>query len=244
MKTIRTAIQSVRVPLLASALVFLASTCLGGQAGKDLIINGQVASKALLTINGRAYVPVSDVAKALNLTVVNNGNSIELVPAGGANEVKGLRGKLGDQFQTTMWRFTPVSLNEMDTYTTKFNGDMETINPRSKGETLFVMNCRIKNGQNEVREMVFTQRKCGNTALADTQEHSYAPMAYDAHNETGPYGGPKMLPGSAAEFAVIFSVPKGTQPKDILFAIISDKDLAEEKAGKPLGTELRISAQK
>ena len=237
------AIRSVRLPLLTAGLVVLGSACLGGQAGKDLIMNGQIASTSLLTINGRTYVPVADVAKALNLTVVTKSTSIELIAAGGAGEVQGLRGKIGDQLFTGMWRFTPISLEQMDSYTTKFDGERTKITPRNDGETLFVLSCRIKNGQKEPREMVFTQRKCGNTALADDQEHSYAPIAYDAHNETGPYGGPKMLPGSAAEFAVIFSAPKGTQPKDIIFTIISDKDLHEEKPGK-LGTDLRISATK
>lgn len=237
------AFRSVRVPLLTAGLVVLASACLGGQAGKDLIMNGQIASTSLLTVNGRTYVPVADVAKALNLTVVNKGTSIELVAAGGVGEVQGLRGKIGDTLFTGRWRFTPVSLEQMDSYTTKYDGERSKITPRNDGETLFVLNCRIKNGEKEVREMVFTQRTCGKTALADDQAHSYAPMAYDAHNETGPYGGPKMLPGSAAEFAVIFSVPKGTQPKDILFTIISDRDLHEEKPGK-LGTDLRISVTK
>lgn len=228
--------------LFATPFVLLAGLCLGGQAGKNLIIAGQVATSDLKVINGRTYVPLADVARALNMTLVDKRTSIEMIPAGGANEVNGLRGKLGDQIFTGKWRFTPVSLDQRDSYTTKYDVSRETINPRNNGETLFILSCRIKNGQKETMEMVFTQRKCGHTALTDDQEHSYAPIAYDAHNETGPYGGPKMLPGSASEFAIIFSVPIGTNPKDILFTIISGKDLGEEKPDK-LGTDLRVSVK-
>lgn len=238
MKTVR----SLRFPLLVPAFVLLAGVCLAEQAGKDLIINGHTATSDLKVINGRTYVPLADVAKALNMTLVNKPNSIEMVPSGGANEVTGLHGKLGDQLFTGRWRFTPISLDQMDSYTNRYEGDGAMVTPRNAGETLFVLSCRIKNGMKDSAEMVFTQRTCGHTALTDDQEHSYAPYAYDAHNETGPYGGPKMLPGSAAEFAVIFSVPKGTNPKDVIFTIISDVDLHEEKPGK-LGTDVRISVK-
>jgi hypothetical protein len=233
------AVRQTRVPLLASTFVLLAGICSGGQAGKNLIINGQIASSDLRSINGRTYVPLADVAKALNMTLVNKPHAIEMTPAGGANEVAGLRGKIGDQLFTGKWRFTANSIDQMDSYTTKYAGSQETISPRNAQETLFVLNCRIKNGQKEPMEMVFTQNKCGNTALTDDQEHSFAPISYDAHNETGPYGGPKMLPGSAAEFAVIFSAPKGTKPKDVIFTIISGKDLQDSKPGVDLRISLR-----
>ena len=148
-----------------------------------------------------------------------------------------MRGKLGEQLFTGKWRFTAISIDKLDSYKAKYDDSHQTYTPRNNQETLFVVNCRIKNAQKEPMEMVFTYHRCGNTSLTDSQEHSYAPMDFDAHDETGPYGGPKMLPGSAAEFSVIFSVPIGTMPKDLVFTIISGKDLADNK---PL-PDLRIS---
>lgn len=232
--------RSFRVPLLTASFSLVAAICFGGQTARDLIINGQVATSDLKVINGRTYVPLADVAKALNMTLVNKANSIEMVAAGGAGPVAGLKGKLGDTIFTGKWKFTVVSIEQMDSYKTKYEDSQESYTPRTDQETLYVVNCRIKNAQTEVMEMVMSQRHCGKTAIADNMEHSFAPMAYDAHNETGPFGGPKMLPGSAAEFSVIFSAPKGTVPNDLLFTIVSGKDLSEEKPGK-LGTDLRIS---
>jgi hypothetical protein len=232
-------VRRVRISLVAAALVLTCCICYGLQAAKSLIINGQVATTDVRTINGRTYAPLADIAKALNMTLVNQPGSIAMVPAGGANQVSGLRGKIGDTLFTGKWKLMPLSLQQVDTYTTKYEGDQETYKPRNDGETLYVLTCRIKNAQTSPMEMVFTQRSCGNTALADDQEHSFGPFGFDAHNETGPYGGPKMLPGSAAEFAVIFSAPKGTVPKDVILSVISGDDLLH--TGK--GTDFRISVK-
>ena len=153
--------------------------------------------------------------------------------------MQGLRGKIGEQLFTGKWRFTPISLEGIWIPTPQ-NTRVHRLqsSPRCNTETLFVLTCRVKNGQKKPMEMFLTSHHPLNTALTDDQEHSYAPLDYDAHNETGPYGGPVLLPGAAAEFAVIFSAPKGTTPKDVIFTIASGDDWGKG------GTDVRISVQK
>jgi hypothetical protein len=234
----------MRIAVIAAALILAGCVCYGLQAATRLIVNGQVASTDLRSINGRTYVPLADVAKALNMTLVNQAGAIVMTPAGGANQVSGLRGKIGDTLFTGKWKLMPLSFEQMDSYTTKYEGDQEKYAPRTDGETLFVLTCRLKNAQTTPVEMVMTTHSSGNTAFADQQEHSFAPIGFDAHNETGPYGGPKMLPGSASEFAVIFSAPKNTAAKDVILSIISGKDLSDAKQGVSPGIDFRISVQK
>src|SRR5690242_1785624 len=54
--------------------------------GLRLIVNGTLASTSVRIIDGRAYAPISDVARALGMTVVNRPGSYEITTAGGANQ--------------------------------------------------------------------------------------------------------------------------------------------------------------
>jgi hypothetical protein len=229
-------IGPVRVPAILASLLLLAGVCSAAQAGRNLIINGRIATSDVKVIGGKTYVPLSDVASALGMTLVNKPGSIEMTTAGGAGPVKGQQGKIGELIFTGKWRFMPVRLDQMDSYTEKYTGDGKTVTPRANGETLFVLSCHLKNGQKDSREMIMSCLHCGHTALTDDQEHGYPPCSYDVHNETGAYGGPRLLPGAAADFAVIFSAPKGTNPKDLIFTIMCGNDF-------PTGTDVRISAK-
>ena len=130
------------------------------------------------------------------------------------------------------------SVQKVDTYTLKYSTDHDKLTPRNAGESLFVVDCRIKNGTSDKQEMIFTVHSDGHSALTDDQEHSFQPMAFDAHNENGPYGGPTLLPGAAGEFAVIFSAPSDINLKDFIFTILA------APADTSKGTDLRISIPK
>lgn len=68
------------------------------QSTQRLILNGQVASTRVITVQGTAYVPVADVAKALGQSVVKVQGGFEIRAAGGANQLMGqFQGKVGDQ---------------------------------------------------------------------------------------------------------------------------------------------------
>jgi len=223
--------------LFVCGLAFVACAGWAAQAGTKLLINGQVASTDIRTIDGRAYVPLADVARALHMTLVNKPGSIELTPEGGANQVEGTHGKIGESIFTGKWRFQVNSVQQMNEYTEKYTGRSEKITPKSAADTLVVVDCRIKNGLKAKQELILTVNADGRTALTDDQEHSFEPYRFDAHNETGAYGGPVLLPGAAGEFALIFSVPQGATLKDLVFTILSGP------ADPVKGADLRISLQ-
>lgn len=218
-------ISKIRVPVFAIPLVFVAGVCAGGQAAQKLIINGSVASTDLRTISGRTYAPIADIARALGFGLVTKSGAIEMTEAGGAGPVQGRAAKIGELLFTGRWRFTPVSLEEADSYTEKYTGEGKTITPRNQGDTLLVLNIRLKNAQNDRVDIICGTGHAGNTALTDDKSHGYAPIAYDVRNETGAYGGPRLLPGAASEFAIIFSVPKGTTPQSVIVTITSNADV-------------------
>lgn len=95
------AAKNLRVQLAAAGLLLAALSFVWAAAGGKLVINGKVASNSVRLIDGKAYAPLTDVAKALNMVVARNGNTYELAVAGGADQVSGSRqGKIGD------WLFT------------------------------------------------------------------------------------------------------------------------------------------
>lgn len=224
------------------AAVAAAGLCWATGANK-LYLNGKVASRSLRVIDGRSYVPVADVARALGATVAARGDGYEIVMPGGANQVEGVaQGKIGDEIFTGQWRFQVVNVQEAgDQYKERYYQQLRTIRPKSPAETLLVVNCRLKNGMNKTRTPLVTERIPANTALADAAEHSYAPLDYDASQGEGDkilsYAGSDLLPGAAMEFALVFSVPRGTVPKALIYSLQAYPD----DVGKDKHTDVRVS---
>lgn len=199
---------------LAAGLAWAAAT-------SRLVINGQVATTDVRIINGQAYVPLAATAKALNMTVVKKPGVYELVVAGGAMPIAGGRsGKLNDWLFTGQWRFRVTGVREAATYTEQYYQLKRTLEPQGPGETLLIVDCQLKNGIQKTQSPVLTERMPRNTGLADADGHSYAPLDYDAEqaiNKTQSYEGKPLLPGALADFALVFSVPKGTKPAALVF---------------------------
>lgn len=70
------------------------------------------------------------------------------------------------------------------------------------------------------RQYCFRPYARGTTALTDDRQHGYFPLAYDSRNSD--YSSDKMLPGSAHDFIVIFSMPKDANLKDFIKIIAGD----------------------
>ncbi len=218
-----------------------------GRVALRLIVAGKTASTDIRLVDGRPYVPLSDMAKAMNGTVVKRKSGYEIVlgdvdkaaaepkaVAGGANEVHGTRGKIGEVLFNGKWRFSVLSVEHAASYDSQFLPDKRTFTPGGDTEELVLVHCRMKNGQNMTAVAMLSQIHPHNTALTDNQSQSYAPMDYDkrgGHTDEGP----TMLPGSQTEFVIVFSVAKGTTLKDLVF---SEQNLDEAPDG---GTDVRIS---
>jgi hypothetical protein len=198
------------------------------QSGR-VLMNGQVLSSSVKTINGTAYVKLSDVAKAFNMTVVKKGADFELVKAGGANQLQGTTGKLGQEIFTGKWRFVAKSLTRAQSYAPIYSVFKDDAPTAEDGQELIVIPCRLKNGMTK-KENMYMQG--GNTSITDMDEHAY-PMRYlDARDHTAQ----ELLPGSACDFVMVFSVPKDTVLKDFIYTI--------QPVDGSLGTvDLRISLQ-
>lgn len=205
--------------LIALSLVAGAALVYAATAAPQLVMNGKVVSKDVRMIGGKAYVPIADVAKALDMQVVKSGSGYALAPAGGANMLKGnATGKMGEEVFTGKWRFKVLSVEKVKTY----KETQRVLNPSEheagENEDLVIVSCRVKNGTKAKDELVYSTDWDGMmNALTDMEEHSYQPISFDVkESETAPLG-VIFLPGAAVDFKMIFRVPQGTELKDLVF---------------------------
>ena len=199
--------------------------------GSKLVMNGSVASNDVRTIDGKAYVPIADVAKALDMTVVPIAGGYEIKKAGGATPIKGLQGKVGDVLFDGKWRFQVLSADTVDSYKMKykstidyalynqvaeFDNDTNTFTPKN-GRALMAIKCRVTNGRNKTFALWISNSDT-RTALADGDGESHPPFVYDL-DESSPFQSKALLPGAKTDFTVLFSVPEGTKLKDLVFTL-------------------------
>jgi len=181
-----------------------------------LTINGQLASTGVIERNGTAYVPLKDVAAALKMNLTKTGSGYELSDAGGANQVNGITGKVGDVLWNGYARFQVVEVIRTKKYIHRFSGEKNyEVTPYPEGSDLIVIICKIKNGTKEKQTAMLPGGE--NTALTDQSEHSIAPrngLSIDV-----PSRGQELLPGAAVDFALIFDVPEGTKLKDLVYQV-------------------------
>ena len=165
---------------------------------------------------------------------------------GGANQVTGLNGKVGDMLFDGRWRFQVQNVQEVANYKLTVpsseqdygrfhdvaNQDFatKTFTPK-EGYTLIAIKCLAKNGQNSVQQLEFYPPDL-KTALADDQGNSYPPIGFDMQT-SGAWNTKKLLPGSSQTMTILFAVPTGTKLKDL---VVSLKNFSDRKVNN-----LRIS---
>jgi hypothetical protein len=201
------------------------------QGGRVLIMNGRSASRDVRMIGGKPYVPLADVARALGQQLVSRSGGYEIIAAGGANQVEGMRGKIGDTLFDGRWRFQVIEVQEVDSYRMKtkatndyavyrtvadFDPTSDVFRPH-EGQTMLLIRCRVKNGVKQTLSL-WRSNSDTQTALTDTQGQSYPPIAYDME-ESAPFQSKALLPGSSLDLGVLFVVPQGTVLKDLLFTL-------------------------
>jgi hypothetical protein len=208
---------------------------------KTLLINETIASERLQRVGDSVMVPIADVAKALGLSIVKTKTGYALIKDGGANQVEGIRGKLGETVFDGKWRLTVTNPREVASYTleTKTATDYGLINPIAKingttyepkpGYRLLVYRCEVKNGQKSAQQLWWFQNDT-HTALADASGESFPPILTDIASEA--FQSKPLLPGAKLEFNLIFCVPSSANPRELVFTLrtIADK-----------GSDVRIS---
>jgi hypothetical protein len=220
--------SSIVIYACVTLLVLNCAPVAYAQGGKTLTINGKVVSKDVRIINGRPYAPLADLAKATGQTVVKKGSGYELAAAGGANQVQGLRGKVGDTLFDGKWRFKVTSIQKIPSYKIRWDGGydpgrsgskVEFVDEKSfraaQGYTLVIANCHVRNGQKSTE--AFGSFYGQNTALTDMQGSSYQVLGFD--QEGGMIHTKRLLPGAGQDLAAIFVVPENAQLKDLVFTL-------------------------
>jgi hypothetical protein len=206
--------------------------------GAQLMMNGKVVSANVMTINGQSYVSLQEIAKAFGMVVAkgDDGN-LEIKKPGGTEPVQGLEGKIGDVLFDGKWRFQVFGLSTPASYLMKtgggasdgyYAGDLvkwdsvtHVITP-GRGYQLVVLQCRVTNAVAQKRTLWVGDRQT-NTALTDTEGESHPAIAHDF--EGAPIQSKPLIQGSKLDFNLVFSVPRGTKPKDLIFTLVANGDL-------------------
>lgn len=216
--------------LIFAVLAAGAGTAAWAAGGSKLVMNGNIASTSVRVMNGKAYVPLTDVAAALNMTVVPIDGGYEIKTAGGANPIKGLQGKVGDVLFDGKWRFQVLEVKKVDSYTSKFDptADYAIYNPVAElndktfapknGRELIAIKCRVTNGRNKGTHALWVANSDTRTAIADLDGESFPPIAYDM-DTSEPFNSKQLVPGAKTDFTVLFAVPEDTKLKDLIYTL-------------------------
>lgn len=185
------------------------------QAKPKLFVEGKLASTDVVIKNGQAYGRLGDIAKAMGMVVVKRAEGFELKRAGGANPIEGITGKIGDTLFDGNFQFKVLEVVRAQTYQKRFDGGGGTVEPLSPSDDVLAVICRVKNGMKKTVTLLFPGGQ--NTTVTDMEEHSFGPftgLAVDLRAR-----GENMVPGSAVDFALTFSIPKSAVLKDLLWQI-------------------------
>ncbi len=205
--------------------IVLACGVWAGMSAGTLSIGGASVTTNFISQNGRVYVPLADVAKALNMSIAQSGSGYSLSPAGGANQVNGLSGKVGQVLNCGYATLQVVNVSIGDHYDYQFSsGSIKADNDK---EQIVAIHLRVKNASQTMMRIGYGGTD--NSALVDGNEHSYQSMSGPGHKDLP--DGNELLPGSAKDFALLYSVPTTEVPKQLVYGVffyqVRTKDLKE-----------------
>lgn len=216
--------------VVACGVLGVGALAVGKWQSLSLVMNGKVVSSRVRTIDGEAWVPVRDLARAQGMTVQKTGGRLELVEGGGANQVDGLRGRIGDTVFDGSWRLTVHNFEQVDSYhvvshtstdysithgVSEFQDD--TFTPRS-GYVLYVADCTVKNGTHENQQYDWNPID-NKTAVADSSGSSHSWLVFDIPSPS--FNSRPVLPGSAINFKICFAVASDAKPQDLIITLKS-----------------------
>ncbi|MBC7805329.1 MAG: hypothetical protein H7145_04190 [Akkermansiaceae bacterium] len=201
----------------ASAVAVFVAGVVFAQATKTLYMNGKAVSSGLLVKDGVVYVPVTDIAKSLGMSVIPKADGFEIVPQDGAKKtsatkaVKGLSGAVGETLGNGQVTIQVLQVVRGDRYVSTITGETFAAEPDSD---LVAVICRIRNTLKKPRQYDLGYFKGGNTALIGADGKSFAPKRWDRKEPI-----PRLPAGAGADFAVIFAVPKGAELGEFVYAV-------------------------
>ncbi|HEY3329420.1 MAG TPA: hypothetical protein VGK19_05325 [Capsulimonadaceae bacterium] len=150
--------------------------------------------------------------------------------------------KVGDEAYTGQYRFGVTKIQTLETYTTHYNDALKTpyvIQPMP-GQQLLVIDCYAKNATTIPQELVFSSSATPNTAIIDAKKVGFRPLGvadssfegFDVRLDELSPAGAKILPGKTLSFAIVFGVPIGYKPDNLVFSVLnySDRNVSNQKA--------------
>lgn len=207
-----------------------------------LSINGKQVSSRVRVIDGESWVPVKDIAVGQGLTITASGHHINLVTAGGANQVGTLVGKVGFTLFDGHWKFKLSKFEQVSSFkiTSKSGMDYGVYNPVSEidesgvvtpkpGFKLYAAECTLKNGMTQQAQFEWSPGDT-KTAVADTSGVNHPWLVWDIASEA--FVSKPMLPGSAINFKICFAVTDSAIPQDVVVTLLT--------LGEKTGTDIRF----
>ena len=86
----------------------------------------------------------------------------------------------------------------------------------------------IENFYWETRSVFFSRACPGDTSLTATSGQGYSPMHYDAGSSVGHSGLNKIPARTNTKLAVLFDVPRGTEPKEFRISLVYSNQLSSD----------------
>ena len=217
------------------AVSSVAVVCWAIVAPSTVTMDGVTITTRAKVIGGETWIPVADLAKAKNLQITKTALSIDLSVSGGANQVGGTTGKIGQMLNTGRWRFQVNSFKLVSEYKVKhktstdygvyagvseYDNDVFTAKPEFD---LFVASCTLKNARTDSQQFDWNPTD-NKTSIADSDGSNHPWLVYDIPSPA--FVSSAILPGSKLDFNVCFAVKKGVKPSELVFML---KSLVDDK---------------
>lgn len=237
---------SVAIGIAVGTGLFGLTVGVAAQSSMQLVLYKNSVMTDARKINGRLYVPVTDVAKAMGWKLSVQGSKILIQPPPPtaapdnpmASNLK-LSGGINEELYTGKYRFKVNTVSEVDRYERKYANGLAASTPLIAGsnEKLVVLDCVLTNATTDREEFVVSRdRWAENTVLLDAKGESLAPFGYDvAVDEVNPPG-VYALTGATVKFALVFQVPKTWQSKALIYTIVRYSERGMKK-----GTDVRVN---
>ncbi len=209
--------------LIRFVLAFLTALSAGPAIAGTVSYNGKIISTSVRVIDGVAYMPVADAAKAIGGAVTQSGSAYTIqaastTAAGGANQINGLTGDIGQTLFTGEWRFKALSVTIVRQFQTQYAPDARTDNPASANDELVIVNGIVKNAQTSTAPIALLNTLPMDTTITDDSGQSYgAPIDFDRIGDR--YGPVSLVPGAAVKFNAVFDCPTGTKLQSLIFSL-------------------------
>ena len=148
---------------------------------------------------------------------------------------------LSEELSTAKWIFQVCNIREENEYAERYYQKQRVIRPQGGNDILIIIDARLKNRLQRTQSPILTERQPGNTGLIDDGGYSYRPIDYDARqriDKTMSFEGASLIPGTMLDFALVFSVPRGTKPKFLVFTLRESLKSSEESGRTDLADKI------